>query len=111
MHKINFHITIRKTRKEYLRLLQFINDGSVCQVHAPDETRTKIMKESVREEIPNTIFDAALAALIEDMHVNSYRQYCSLSEVSNVTEVSPLESSEYQAVSSEYPIPPDDQVV
>lgn len=55
----------------------FVVEHSVCQVHMPEVLRNQIIKESTQDDISSTIFDAALSALVEDMHVNSYRQFTS----------------------------------
>lgn len=68
---------IDPTRYEKLRSIieVFVIENSVCEVSLEDKIRTKIMQDFARADPPNTIFDEAVEALIQDMHANSYRQY------------------------------------
>lgn len=76
----------------------FINESGLCQVNVIDSERAKIMEKMKMEEIPADIFDAALAALIEDMHTNSFRQYRNNSDSYSFDGTSSTMSASIEAV-------------
>jgi hypothetical protein len=52
--------------------LQFVLEGGLCQVHILGETKDKITECISSTELPDSIFDAAISALLHDMYGFSF---------------------------------------
>jgi Mg/Co/Ni transporter MgtE len=67
----------------------------------PDEDRIAILEEispSKKNDIAPSVFETALSAIIEDMHVNSYLQFKSMMTYTSSTDSASTTSGSEDAV-------------